>query len=41
LVGVRNPELGTTAGHHTPEFDIDEDALQYAIGTMVKLAVSY
>ena len=41
LVGVRNPELGTTAGHHTAEFDIDEDALQYAIGAMVKFAVSY
>ena len=40
LVGVQNPELGTTAGHHTAEFDIDEDALQYAIGAMVKLAVS-
>lgn len=41
LVGVQNQELGTTAGHHTGEFDIDEDALQYAIGTMVKFAVSY
>lgn len=41
FVGVQNPELGTTSGHHTSEFDIDEDALQYAIGTMVKFAVSY
>lgn len=41
LVGVQNQELGTTAGHHTGEFDIDEDALQYAIGTMVKFAISY
>ena len=41
LVGVQNPELGTTAGHHTAEFDIDEDVLQYAIGTMVKFAISY
>ena len=41
FVGVQNPELGTTAGHHTAEFDIDEDALRYAIGTMVKFAVSY
>ena len=41
LVGVKNPELGTTAGHHTAEFDIDEDAMQYAIGAMVKFAVSY
>lgn len=41
FVGVRNSELGTTAGHHTSEFDIDDDALQYAIGTMVKFAVNY
>ena len=41
LVGVRNPELGTTAGHHTAEFDFDEDSMQYAIGSMVKFAVSY
>lgn len=41
LVGVQNPELDTTAGHHTGKFDIDEDALQYVIGTMVKVAVSY
>ena len=39
FVGVHNPDLGTTAGHHTAEFDLDEDSLQYAIGTMVKLAV--
>ena len=31
----------TITGHHTTEFDIDEDALQYAIGAMVKFAVSY
>lgn len=41
FVGIQNPELGTTAGHHTTKFDIDEDALQYAIGTMVKFAVGY
>lgn len=41
FVGIQNPELGTTAGHHTAEFDIDEDALQYAIGAMVKFAIGY
>ena len=41
LIGIKNPELGTTAGHHTGEFDINEDAMQYAIGTMVKFAISY
>lgn len=41
LVGVRNSELGTTAGHHTAAFDIDEDALQYGIGAMLKFATAY
>ena len=27
----------TITGHHTTEFDIDEDALQYAIGAMGKV----
>ena len=40
LVGVQNKELGTTAGHHTAAFDIDEDALQYAIGAMIRFATS-
>lgn len=31
FVGIRNEGLGTGAPHHTPEFDIDEDAL--AMGT--------
>lgn len=39
LVGVENPQSGTTADHHTAAFDIDEDALQYGIGAMVKFAV--
>ena len=41
FVGVQNPQIGTTAGHHTAEFDLDEDALQYAVGTMVKFAVNF
>lgn len=41
LIGVQNPELGTTAGHHTAAFDIDEDALQYGIGAMLKFATAY
>ncbi len=40
LVGVQNKELGTTAGHHTAAFDIDEDALQYGIGAMVRFATA-
>lgn len=41
LVGVENKELGTTAGHHTAAFDIDEDALQYGIGAMLRFATAY
>ena len=40
LVGVQNKELGTTAGHHTAAFDIDEDALRYGIGAMVRFATA-
>lgn len=39
LIGVENKALGTTAGHHTAAFDIDEDALQYGIGTMLRFAI--
>lgn len=35
LVGTRNDSLGTTAGHHTAAFDLDEEALRYGIGAMV------
>ena len=41
LVGVQNKELGTTAVHHTAAFDIDEDALQYGIGAMLRFATGY
>lgn len=35
LVGTRNDSLGTTAGHHTAAFDLDEEALHYGLGAMV------
>jgi metal-dependent amidase/aminoacylase/carboxypeptidase family protein len=41
FVGVRNDSLGSGAEHHNDRFDIDEDALSYALGAMVQLAVSY
>lgn len=41
LVGVENKEVGTTAGHHTAAFDIDEDALQYGIGAMMRFATAF
>ncbi|MBQ8094598.1 MAG: amidohydrolase [Clostridia bacterium] len=37
FTGVRNEEKGCGAGHHTPEFDLDEDAL--ATGVAAALAV--
>jgi amidohydrolase len=36
FVGVKNDELGSGAEHHNDRFDIDEDALQYAVGAMVQ-----
>lgn len=37
-VGIRNETLGTTAAHHTDVFDLDDDALQYGVGAMVRFA---
>ena len=39
LVGVNNPEIGSTAQHHNDKFDLDEDALQYGVGAMTQFAV--
>lgn len=38
-LGIRNEERGITAGVHTPNFDIDEDALITGAGLMAWLAV--
>lgn len=38
FVGVRNERIGTGAPHHTPEFDIDEDALVLGTGGAVAFA---
>lgn len=40
LVGVNNPEVGSTAQHHNDKFDLDEDALQYGVGAMTQFVVS-
>jgi amidohydrolase len=40
LVGVNNPEVGSTAQHHNDKFDLDEDALQYGVGAMTQFTVS-
>lgn len=41
FVGIRNEELGSGAEHHNEYFDMDDNALKYAIGTMTKFAVDY
>lgn len=39
LVGIANEEKGSGAEHHTPEFDLDEDALSEGVFAMVKFAL--
>lgn len=39
LVGVNSSEVGSTAQHHTAQFDLDEDALKYGVGSMVQFAL--
>jgi amidohydrolase len=39
FVGIKNDELGSGAEHHNDRFDIDEDALGYALGAMLQFAV--
>lgn len=39
--GVKNDQVGSGAEHHNDQFDIDEDALQYAVGAMAQFAVKY
>jgi len=38
-LGIRNEERGITSGVHTPNFDIDEDALPIGAGLMAWLAI--
>ena len=41
FVGMKNEQLGSGGGHHTPEFDVDEESLFYGVGSMVKFAKDY
>jgi metal-dependent amidase/aminoacylase/carboxypeptidase family protein len=41
FVGVKNDSLGSGAEHHNDRFDIDEEALLYAVGAMVQVAVRF
>jgi len=36
FVGIKNDALGSGAEHHNDRVDIDEEALQYAVGAMVQ-----
>jgi amidohydrolase len=40
FVGIKNETLGSGAEHHNDRFDLDEDALNYGVGAMVRFAVS-
>ncbi|MDR3261583.1 MAG: amidohydrolase [Tannerella sp.] len=39
LIGTNNTALGSGAEHHNDKFDVDDDALQYALGAMVGFTV--
>jgi amidohydrolase len=39
--GIKNDAFGSGAEHHNDRFDIDEDALKYALGAMIQFAVRY
>lgn len=41
FTGVRNEEKGCGANHHTPEFDVDENALAYGAAAAVAYAQAY
>ncbi|MDR1645041.1 MAG: amidohydrolase [Tannerellaceae bacterium] len=41
FVGIKNEALGSGAEHHNDHFDMDEDALSYALGAMVRFTLNY
>ena len=41
LVGIKNDELGSGANHHTAEFDLDEEALEFGLISMIKFTANY
>lgn len=41
FVGIRNEKLGSGADHHNEYFDMDDEALKYAIGAMTKFTIDY
>lgn len=41
LVGIKNDDLGSGAGHHNAQFDFDDEALKYGITAMTNFAVKF
>ena len=41
MIGMGNPEKGTTAQHHNKDFMVDEDILDVAIELQMKMALRY
>ncbi len=40
-VGIQNPELGSGANHHSPEFDLDENGLPYGVAAAVAYVLEF
>ena len=41
FTGIANPSKGTGGNHHTPEFDLDEDALVYGTTACISYALAF
>lgn len=41
FVGINNEKVGSGAEHHNDRFDLDEEALKYAIGAMTGFAIRF
>lgn len=41
FLGIKNPNKGTGIPHHTPEFEIDDDALLYGVSSTLQFAINF
>lgn len=41
FIGIRNPQVGSGAEHHNPEFDVDDGALKTGVLLMCKFAADF
>lgn len=41
FTGINNPEVGSGANHHTPEFDLDEDGMIYGAAAAIGYVLEY